>query len=301
MRSSSKLERIVLRVFRKMEALTRGQQCLFPPGHFYSPVPDLIEIKSRESEIWAARKEMAAIDWNECGQLALLRDVFPRYVTDIDFPVESPGNGTVYYYQNDQFPILDAEVLYCVLRHFQPARMIEIGSGFSSLVTAEVNRIYLGNRLHFTCIEPYPRQFLLDGIEGIDELVIEKIQDVPAGYFKCLNEGDVLFIDSSHVSKVGSDVNYLFFDILPRLNKGVMIHIHDIFFPDDYPKKWVIEEGRHWNEQYLVRAFLEFNNTFEICWASHFMAKFHGEKVASVFLRYPSLGGGGSLWLRKKG
>lgn len=276
------------------------QPSLFPPGHFYSPIPDLKEIRSREAEIWIQKKEMPSIDWNELAQQALLRDVFSQYVQDIDFPIEQPEGSTTYYYKNDQFPVLDAEVLYCMLRHFRPARMIEIGSGFSSLVSAKVNRTHLSNRLHFTCVEPYPRQFLRDGIEGISELLVQKVQELPFAYFDSLGDGDVLFIDSSHVSKVGSDVNHLFFEVLPRLNKGVLVHIHDIFLPDDYPKKWVIDEGRHWNEQYLVRAFLEFNTGFEIVWAAHFMAKHHAPEVSRVFSRFPRLGGGGSLWLRRK-
>lgn len=301
MYSISKFIKFVLNKY-KWRALRKARQpCLFPPGHFYSPIPDLKEIQAREAELWAPQKEMPAIDWNEAAQQAILQDVFSLYVRDIDFPIERPTDNRVYYYQNDQFPVLDAEVLYCMLRHFRPTRMIEIGSGFSSLVTAEVNRTHLDNKLHFTCIEPYPRQFLRDGIEGISELVIQKVQNIPPDYFSSLKEGDVLFIDSSHVSKVGSDVNYLFFEILPRLNKGVLVHIHDIFLPDDYPRKWVIEEGRHWNEQYLVRAFLEFNNAFEILWAAHFMAKNHEPEITRVFSRFPRLGGGGSMWLRRKG
>lgn len=276
------------------------QPSMFAPGHFYSPIPDLREIKSREAAIWAPTKEMPSIDWSESGQLAFLQDVFPQYVGDIHFPMQRSPGDTAYFYRNNQFPMLDAEVLCCFLRHFQPARMIEIGSGFSSLVTAHVNRHHLKNQLRFTCVEPYPKQYLCDGVDGISELLIQKVQDIPLDYFDALKAGDVLFIDSSHVCKVGSDVNYLFFEIIPRLNKGVLVHIHDIFLPDEYPKEWVINEGRHWNEQYLVRAFLEFNNSFEILWAAHFMAKFHEAEVTRVFPRFPQLGGGGSLWLRRK-
>lgn len=278
-----------------------GQPCLFPPGHFYSPIADLEEIKLRQDCIWRPSRDMAGIKWNEAEQLALLSEGFKPYMADIRFPVEQSADPATYFYRNDQFPALDAEVLYCILRHFKPARMIEVGSGFSSLVTAQVNRDFLGNQLHFSCIEPYPRQFLRDGVAGISELVMRKVEDVPLDYFDCLREGDVLFIDSSHVSKVGSDVNYLFFEIVPRLNRGVLIHIHDIFLPEEYPKRWVIEEGRHWNEQYLVRAFLEFNASFEILWAANFMAKYHTAEVAAVFPNFPQLGGGGSLWLRRTG
>lgn len=156
-----------------------------------------------------------------------------------------------------------------MLQHFLPQKMIEIGCGFSSLVTAEVNRRFFGNTLEFSCIEPYPRQFLVNGVEGITQLVQQKVEDVELSFFDRLGSGDILFIDSSHVSKVGSDVNYLFFEVIPRLRPGVLVHIHDLFLPDEYPKTWMIDQGRNWNEQYLTRAFLQYNNHFEIMWAAH--------------------------------
>ena len=103
-------------------------------------------------------------------------------------------------------------------------------------------------------------------VEGIDKLVQTKIQHADKSLFSALEPNDILFIDTSHVAKAGSDVNYLLFEILPILKPGVLVHIHDIFLPDEYPKKWVIEDGRNWNEQYLVRAFLQYNPAFEIVW-----------------------------------
>lgn len=271
---------------------------LFPPGHFYSPLANPEDIRERESRIWNDAKDMLGIRFNEQEQLALIKELAP-YVRLIDYPVEITSDQTSYYYANDQYPVLDAEVLFTILAHRRPANMIEIGSGFSSLISADVNRRLLGNCMNFTCIEPFPRQFLLDGVQGITKLIVSKVEDMPVEFFDRLGEGDILFIDSSHVSKVGSDVNYLFFEIIPRLKPGVMIHLHDIFLPMEYPKKWVIEEGRNWNEQYLLRAFLQFNNSFEVIWASNFMATYHHDAVNSVFPRFPELGGGGSIWLRR--
>jgi len=158
--------------------------------------------------------------------------------------------------------------------------MIEVGSGFSSLISAEVNRCHLNGAMEFSCIEPYPRQFLIDGVDGITTLVRKRVEDVEPSFFDRLGDGDVLFIDSSHVSKTGSDVNYLFFDVLPRLRPGVLVHIHDIFLPDEYPKVWAIDDCRSWNEQYMGTR--------------------HTAAVQATFPRYPRLGGGGSLWLRRK-
>lgn len=272
---------------------------LFPGGHFYSPIVDPRDMQSREKDIWKTDDAMPGVNWPVQSQLELLTDVFAKYAGTIDYPVEKNPDSVGYYYQNDQFPVLDAEVLYCMLSHYRPQKMIEIGSGFSSLITADVNRRILGNSLDFSCIEPYPRQFLLDGVDGITRMVQKRVELVDLDFFSELGGGDILFIDSSHVAKTGSDVNYLFFEVIPRLRPGVLIHIHDIFLPDEYPQKWVIQEGRNWNEQYLLRAFLQFNPAFEIVWGSHFMATRYPEKVHEIFPRFPSLGGGGSLWIRK--
>lgn len=273
-------------------------ELLFPIGHFYSPIADPTDIADRREKIFAKAEECEGIDFHDAEQLALLAELKP-YVKDIVYPLAKPeGDNTTYFYQNDQYPVLDAEFLYSALCHFKPRNMIEIGSGFSSLITADVNRRILGGSLNFTCVEPFPRQFLIDGVEGITNLNISKVENLPRSYFDRLDDGDFLFIDSSHVSKVGSDVNYLFFEIIPRLKKGVIVHVHDIFLPDEYPEEWVLKQNRNWNEQYLLQAFLQFNSRWKIIWASHFMGTRYRRAVQETFPRYPNLGGGGSLWMR---
>jgi Methyltransferase domain len=272
-----------------------------PPGHFYSPVCDPLDLQAARSRIWppAAGCDSPGIEYNIPRQLGML-DTFRPYVAEIDFPTDDRGNASQYFYGNDQFPCLDAEVLFCFLRYLQPAELIEIGSGFSTLITAEVNRKFLHSRMRLTCVEPFPRQFLIDGVEGVTELIRKKVQDVEASLFTRLEPDSIVFIDSSHVSKTGSDVNHLIFEILPRLRIGVYVHIHDIFLPDDYPARWAIEEERNWNEQYIVRAFLQFNSAFEIVWSSYLMATRYAEETRQVFSRFPDLGAGGSLWIRRR-
>jgi hypothetical protein len=178
--------------------------------------------------------------------------------------------------------------------------MIEVGSGFSSLLTADVNARFLSGGMHFSCIEPFPREFLKSPIPGLSELIIEKVEDLPFSLFEELNEGDVLFIDSSHVSKTDSDVNYLYFEILPRLKPGVYVHIHDIFLPCEYPQDWAIEANRSWNEQYLLRALLMYSTQFEVVFGCKnaevkyrpLIAEALGKPVNKVF-------GGGSFWIKK--
>jgi predicted O-methyltransferase YrrM len=271
---------------------------LFPIGHFYSPIANPADIRAREQKIWMRVDEMPGIDLCIPDQLTLLSQLKP-YTASINYPVEQPEDSTTYFYGNDQYPVLDAEFLYALLCHFKPKTMIEVGSGFSSLITADVNRRILGSKLDFSCIEPFPRRFLIDGVDGITRLVRQKVEDVELSFFDRLDSGDILFIDSSHVSKVGSDVNYLFFEVLPRLKKGVMVHVHDIFLPDEYPRTWVIDQGRNWNEQYLLRAFLQFNTDWRVIWAAHFMGTRYTAAVQETFPRYPKLGGGGSFWMKR--
>lgn len=271
---------------------------LFPLGHFYSPIVDPADLRPRESRIWSGVDEMPGIDLRTSEQLALVEALAP-HATSVHYPVDAPNDPREYFYRNDQYPLLDAEFLHLALCHFRPSRMIEVGSGFSSLISAKVNRTILGGALEFSCIEPYPRQFLVDGVPGITQVIQRRVEDVDLAFFDRLGANDILFIDSSHISKTGSDVNYLFFEVLPRLRPGVLVHIHDIFLPDDYPKVWVLDQGRHWNEQYVVRAFLTHNSSWEIVFAAHFLGTRHRAAVQRTFPRYPEQGGGGSLWIRR--
>lgn len=118
--------------------------------------------------------------------------------------------------------------------------------------------------------------------------------------FQKLKENDILFIDSSHVLKTGSDVQYEYLEILPRLNKGVLVHFHDIFLPAEYPQKWILEDHKFWNEQYLLQAFLAFNDSFEILWAGSYMHLNHPDKLEQFFKSYnKNKRWPGSFWVRK--
>ena len=189
-----------------------------PNGHFYSPVVDVDEVERDHERIWPGTgAESIGIDYNRNGHARILASEFPRFLGDYRYPRDEPaGDPTQFYELNGQYADLDSRVLYVLLRSLRPGKMIEVGSGFSSLLTADVNRRYLGGSLDFTCIEPYPRQFLRDGVPGISRLIEARIQDVPVESLG-LEAGDILFIDSSHVSKTGSDVNHLYFEVLPRL------------------------------------------------------------------------------------
>jgi Methyltransferase domain len=274
----------------------------FPVGHYYSPMYDAraVTAEPTRSRIWPTQHhEQPGIDWNGAGQREFLVDVLARQKR-LEFRRDGHPDESDYYTSNGQFPALDAWILEGVLRYLQPRVTIEVGSGFSSLITARVNREYLHGSMQFTCIEPYPRGFLLTGVVGITDLIVQKVEDVPLSRFDSLGANDVLFIDSSHTVRTGGDVVWLFGQVLPRLRSGVHVHIHDVFLPGDYPEPWV-REGWGWNENYLVEAFLQFNSAFQVVLGAQWALNHAREEIDTAF---PDFGdhasnGGGSLWLRR--
>lgn len=204
-----------------------------------------------------------------------------------------------YYLENGSYAYTDGIVLYALIRHFSPKRVIEIGAGFSSAVMLDTNELFMGGRIVFTFIEPFAERFfgLISDQDRTDTNIIEReVQDVDPAIFDQLEAGDILFVDSSHVVKTGSDVHYILFNVLPRLKSGVIIHFHDVFYPFEYPEDWVIE-GRNWNEDYFLRAFLSYNSAFEILLFSHYLHTHHRDAFKDMPLCYRNPGG--NLWLRK--
>lgn len=271
-----------------------------PPGHFYSPVVSLDEIMRDEQRVFHRPDDTpAGIDMNEAGQLELLRH-FEAIYPSVDFP-ETKHASHRYHYENPAYGYSDAIMLACMMRHFKPRRIIEVGSGYSSCAILDTRERHLDGDVEVTFIEPYP-ELLLSLIRPPDrhsvEILPTRLQDVPVERFRSLRAGDFLFIDSTHVSKTGSDVNYLFFDVLPALNPGVHIHIHDVFYPFEYPKEWVMA-GRSWNELYVLRAFLQFNTSFSISVMNSYLVRLHRSRIASN-MPLCLKNSGGSIWLLRK-
>lgn len=269
-----------------------------PHGHFYSPIVSKVEIDQFDKKIWDEEfnNSISGIELNVNKQLELLEN-FSKYYLDLPFSnIKSDKNR--YYYENVSYGYTDSIMLYSFIRHFKPQNIIEIGSGFSSAVMLDTKDLFCKS-VDLTFIDPYPKSLrsLFREKDKINCKVFEtKVQNIKIEQFSSLKENDILFIDSSHVSKTGSDVNYELFKILPSLNPGVIIHFHDIFYPFEYPKKWVYE-GRNWNENYLLRAFLNYNNQFEILLFPDYIHKHHAIAFDKMPLTYKNTGG--SLWLRK--
>lgn len=271
--------RVIFRVFQLM-----GFHIV--RNHFYEPVPDTRFLKE---DLWLNNSGLAGVEINDQNQLKLLKEVIAKYVGECDFSESKKQEQYEFHLSNGLFESLDAEVLYCFVRNFKPQKVIEIGSGYSTYLSASaalMNRKKDRVNTEVISIEPYPNKILSKGFPGLKQLICKKVEEVDIQFFQELNENDILFIDTSHVVKIGNDVLYIYLQILPLLKKGVIIHIHDIFLPAHYPKQWVI--GRHvfWTEQYLLQAFLSFNNSFEVVWASSYMSMKYQDILEEIFVSW---------------
>ncbi|MGA2712933.1 MAG: class I SAM-dependent methyltransferase [Bryobacteraceae bacterium] len=272
----------------------------FPPGHFYSPVVDIKDPQAASdvrSRLGAPRPAGIDVDAGRIGEM--MRRLASHHA-HFPFP-HQPREPYRFYIENPFFGAHDASVLFSMLLAFRPKRVIEAGCGYSSCLLLDTNEMFFDNAMDLTLIDPY-----LDEIQSRfgpksapgARLYPSKLQNVPIGIFEELEENDILFIDSSHVCKTGSDVNYYLFQILPLLKPGVLIHVHDILYPFEYPEPWVFEDKRSWNEAYVLRAFLQYNARFEIVyWCDFVVNHLHNELRSLMPLCLEN--GGGSLWLRR--
>lgn len=278
----------------------------FPPGHFYSPIPDLGELRE-QARITSDQtvENLPGIELNEIRQLQMV-DTFAQIYGELPFPDEQSRQFR-YFFDNRYFSYGDGVILYCVLGSFRPARVVEVGSGFSSAEMLDLNDIFFNRAVEFVFIEPRPERLyslLSDQDRGSYRIEVKPVQQVDAALFQALARNDVLFVDASHVGKSHSDVLHVLFEILPKLNKGVLVHFHDVMWPFEYPQSW-LEEGRAFNEAYFLRAFLQYNSAFEVLFFNSFMVAKHGELLKIKLPRMlkspstPETIGNSSLWLRK--
>jgi predicted O-methyltransferase YrrM len=228
------------------------------PIHYYEPIPDFRAITSEQLE---RRREFRSIDFRWVEQLLLLRELSNAYRDELQQLDHAD-------FKNDYFAGFDAAVYYSLIRYLKPKRVIEIGSGYSTRFASKaLARNADGGTL--TCIEPHPER--LNGHRLDLELIQKRVEEIDVDFFSQLEANDILFIDSSHTVKFGSDVCYEFLDVLPTLKPGVWVHVHDIFFPHDYPAEWLLKRRLALNEQYLLEAFLSFNREFQIALANHWL------------------------------
>lgn len=243
--------------------------------HYYEPLFNSKHLR------FSLRKErnLPGIDFNDSEQLDLLKK-FSFNDELLKFPIHKTNIDREYYYDNGAFCSGDAEYLYNIIRHFKPKKIIEIGSGSSTLMASNalVKNASEGSNEHYDhiCIEPYENSWLEDiGVK----VIRKKVENVGFDIFKSLNENDILFVDSSHIIRAQGDVLFEYLELFPSLNKGVVIHIHDIFTPRDYLDEWFGE--KFWNEQYLLEAFLTNNKDFRIIGATNYLSHKYHEQLSS--------------------
>jgi predicted O-methyltransferase YrrM len=244
-------------------------------NHYYEP---MINPKRDLKKSLREDRNLLGVNFNEIEQLQLL-SLFNYNDELLAYPVEQQDKHS-FFYNNGWYETGDAEFLYSIVRHFKPKKIIEVGCGSSTLMIQNAvafNKTEDENyRCEHICIEPFEQPWL----EKLGlQIIREKVENISLQFFKQLGENDILFIDSSHIIRPQGDVLFEYLELLPSLNSGVLIHIHDIFTPKDYPDEW-IHKHLFWNEQYLVEAFLTFNSNFRIIGALNYLAHNHPKEFS---------------------
>lgn len=237
------------------------------------------------------------IDLREEAQLALLKSM--DHVTELRDLHSAPAADNNYYLDNPAFGPGDAEAYYLMIRNKKPKRIIEIGSGFSTKLALSAIRKNReeGHITQLTCIEPYEMPWL-DGEKGI-ELIRTKVEESSLALFSTLETNDILFIDSSHIIRPENDVLFEYLTLIPQIPKGVLIHIHDIFTPRNYPDEWLIEEHRFWNEQYLLEALLSYSKEFRVLLSVNHLKHQHFSAAREVLIHLQEHNEPGSFWIER--
>jgi hypothetical protein len=266
--------------------------------NFYSPIPDLREL---DPGIWETRSSVAGIELDSGAQFDHLEASLAPFAKELTLE-NLPGLAPVFSDANIQFGLVDATLLYVTLRYAKPKRILEFGSGYSTLVTCAAAAVNAqeGYAAQFTSVDPYPPEFLIRPRDGLTDLRKMKLADVPLAEYLELDANDVLFVDTTHTVKLGGDVNRVILDVLPELRPGVLVHFHDIFLPWEYPREWFERDAHYWAEQYLLQAFLCFNRDYEIVLAAQFLARDDPDRLAKTIRSFEPGVRPGSFWLRRR-
>ncbi|MGC3996961.1 MAG: class I SAM-dependent methyltransferase [Anaeromyxobacter sp.] len=274
--------------------------------HYYSPVPDLPDLDRRQ--VFGRRSPLAGIDFREQAQLELLAELGRRFGAECAWPVQPPADPRAFHLENGSFSYGCAASTHAFIRRSRPRRVIEVGSGWSTRVISAAlarNAAEGAPPADYTVIDPYPGP-VIRALPGISELVPQRVEETSLERFERLGDGDLLFIDSSHVVKIGGDVNFLYLEVLPRLAPGVLVHIHDISLPFEYGRAYYTNPKFRvfWTEAYLLQAFLACNNRFEVLMGLGWLQQEHLPAFRAAFPAWDperSPTQSGSFWIRRKG
>lgn len=286
-----------------------------PPGHFYSPIVDPVEARKYIGEVRpTVGQKLVDLPGIRIDNQRMLE--FWQQISDgiqaTSFSAPPPGASTEaspgvstdrYYWPNPSYPLGDALILRAMIQHWRPARIVEVGCGFSSACMLDAADQANLENFSMTCIDPRPER-LSSLLRPADltrvQIIKSPVQEVALDVFAALGPHDILFIDSTHVLKTGSDVCYELFSVLPSLAPGVIVHFHDCRYPFEYPEKWIFKYNYSWNEIYALRAFLMFNSDFEILFWNSYFAVANPDLVRPV--RSAMAGNpGGAIWIQRRG
>jgi Methyltransferase domain len=262
---------------------------------YYSPIPDLAQLPAG---VWDARDPLRGIALDLDAQMAFVESDLAGHIGELQWGTDVEQEHA-YDPGNDSYPLLDARILYAMIRHLRPARIVELGSGQTTRVMAQACRENArdGSPAQLRAFDPFPTA-ADESLPGLTELTRTKAQDVPEEVFTELQSGDVLFVDTTHTVKIASDVNHIVLRVLPLLAKGVIVHVHDIFMPYEYPRFFFADYGLYWAEQYLLQAFLAFNASFQVSCAVHALAREQGPRMMAAGALEPGETGS-SFWITR--
>lgn len=273
-----------------LKATTRRLGFDIVRSDYYSPIP---HTGSLPEALWTRPRSLGGVSWDEEAQLRYLEQHLAGYVSEFSPP---PG----FRFDNGLYGAIDTELLHAMVRHLKPKRLVELGSGVTSVImgaACERNRAE-GHPVRYRAFDPYPQSTMVEATRRATELVLQRAEDIALDVFQELGAGDILFVDTTHTVKTGNDVLRIVLDVLPALAPGVVVHFHDILLPWEYPRQWLEEEEWYWAEQYLLQAFLAFNERFEVLVGAYALSRSFGHVVAQLFPSFPpAIGGPGAFWL----
>lgn len=305
----SKLKSLVLSTLRLPRTTLYSRcvdhGCQLAPESYYSAIPNIKDLEERL--VWDRRSELKGIDFRQDAQLAFLAALGKEFGHECDWPLSPTTDPTQFYLNNGGFSYGCAAGLHTILRHFKPRRVIEIGSGYSSRVISQALHLNASdktsNECEYTVIDPYPGK-VVKKLPQVSNFIQQRVELVDPNIFNSLGNRDILFIDTTHTVRTGGDVNFLYLDILPRLSPGVVVHIHDISLPYDYPKVYFTNPAFRvfWTEVYLLQAFLIYNSQFEILLAMNYLQTEHMDAFCAAFSKFDlktNWANSGSFWMRR--
>ncbi len=262
---------------------------------FYSPLPDP---EGLPDSTWDRPNALAGIELDPAAQIRFAESTLAPYIAEFARDLMPDGRIGRFEADNAYYASGDADLLYAMTRHLKPRRIIELGSGYSTLVLAHGIRRNAeeGSSAVLTTYDPHPSDVLGDRPPPEVKLRSTPAQEVSLEEFDALGPDDMVFVDTSHTVKTGGEVNRVVLDVLPRLARGVVVHFHDVFLPWEYHRTWL---DRGWNEQYLVQAFLALNPEYEIIFAAHAVARAHREELARLVAGFGPDAQPSAFWIRR--